>query len=312
MKHVNLAVCRVRDDGSRPTGFETAEHKTARLNPRYTLKRDILVRTIILCAAYLIISNPAARAQDNISQTTFEVASVKRSDPKTVGSPPNFCRGGPGTADPGLLVCTNAVLGMLVSRAYNLQFYQLISPDWMLQGGSESGYEVTAKIPAGTTAEQFRLMLQYLLADRFHLTVHRETRTMPRYSLKFSKAVPTLKRSSEPAPPGPLFAQNFVNGHLQYAQHNLSLKTFTGFLSTQLSAPVADESGLTGDYDFSVEFMPDERWRGFQPATASAGSEPVPDLFLAIQNQLGLKLEAQKGPVEVVVVDHADKAPVAN
>jgi uncharacterized protein (TIGR03435 family) len=79
-----------------------------------------------------------------------------------------------------------------------------------------------------------------------------------------------------------------------------------------LSAPVADESGLTGDYDFSVEFMPDERWRGFQPATASAGSEPVPDLFLAIQNQLGLKLEAQKGPVEVVVVDHADKAPVAN
>jgi len=168
---------------------------------------------------------------------------------------------------------------MLLQRAYSLLFYQLVSPDWMLQGGSESGYDVAAKIPAGTTAEQFRLMLQNLLADRFHLTVHRETRDMPRYSLRFGNVVPTLRRSSEPAPPGPRFAQTFADGHLQYAQHNMPLKFFAGFLTTQLSAPVADESGLTGDYDFSIEFKPDERWRGFQPAASPAGSEPFPDLF---------------------------------
>ncbi len=270
------------------------------------------MRTVFICATFLIVSGVPGLTQNTTAPAVFEAASVKRSDANNVGSAPNVCRGGPGTADPDLLICTNSALSMLVQRAYNVLFYELISPDWMLMGGSESGYDITAKIPAGTTAEQFRLMLQNLLAERFHLAVHRETRVMSRYTLKFSKAVNTLKRSSEPEPPGPRIVPNFVNGHFRYAQHNLPLKAFAGFLTTQLSAPVADESGLSGDYDFTIEFMPDERWRGFQGAAVPVESEPFPDLFFAIQNQLGLKLEAQKGPVEVVVVDHADKVPVAN
>src|SRR5271163_1623026 len=79
----------------------------------------------------------------------FEVASVRRSDPARNNLPPNVCSGGPCSSDPVLLRCTNAALGVFVSIAYDLQFYELIAPDWMKLGGAESGYDLSAKIPAG-------------------------------------------------------------------------------------------------------------------------------------------------------------------
>jgi len=106
---------------------------------------------ILFLAVYLIVISSACFAQSPAEQPAFEVASVKRSDPGVTGRTAIGCHGGPGSSDPGLLTCTNAALSMLVAVAYNLQFYELISPEWMNQGGSASGYDVAAKIPPGAT-----------------------------------------------------------------------------------------------------------------------------------------------------------------
>jgi uncharacterized protein (TIGR03435 family) len=205
-------------------------------------------------------------------------------------------------------------LSVLVNKAYDLRFYQLVCPDWMNMGGSANGYDVTARVATGATVDQFRLMLQNLLIERFSLTIHREQRDWPHYSLTRGKTTPSIKRSSEPAPPGPLFAQTFVAGHLRYTQHNQPIKRFVDFLGMPLSASVTDDTGLEGDYDITIEFMPDERYRGFNslPNVSPEEADAVPTLFSAIQRELGLRLEKQKGTLEVVIVDHADKTPVAN
>jgi hypothetical protein len=121
---------------------------------------------------------------------SFEAAPVKHSNPeaKTLGS--NVCTGGPGTLDPGMLHCTNSSLSLYILLAYDVKWYKLVSPDWVIHGGSESGYDVTAKIPPGTSKGDYRLMLQHLLADRFRLVVHRETRELPVYSLVSGKGKP--------------------------------------------------------------------------------------------------------------------------
>jgi uncharacterized protein (TIGR03435 family) len=292
---------------SGPLGSETAAWTWL-----LQFREDAQLRITLFRAVCAVFVN-VGLAQSPANQPTFEAASVKRSDPTATELAPNTCQGGPGTSDPGLFTCTNAALNVLVIRAYGLQFYQLISPDWMNQGGSQSGYNIAAKLPEGTTPDRFRLMFQNLLSERFHLVVHREARDLPRYSLMLGKDKPKIKRSSEPAPPGPAFAQTIVIGHLRFSQHNRPLASFAGFLTTQLSTAVVDETGLSGDYDITIEFMPDSRWRGIGslPPVNSA-TDDTPNLFVAIQNQLGLKLESRKGPVEVVVVDHADKTPVAN
>ena len=100
---------------------------------------------------------------------------------------------------------------------------------------------------------------------------------------------------------------------MRFSMHNSPLSTLTGFLTVQVAAPVTDETGLQGDYDLTLEFMPDERWLGFadMPHDAKADAS-VPDLTRALEEQLGLRLEARKRAVEVLVVDRAEKMPVAN
>lgn len=271
-----------------------------------------LTERAISLAACAIFAGPSL-AQSPTDKPTFEVVSVKRSVPGN--NQPNGCRGGPGSSDPGMLTCTNSALAMLVSTAYNLQFYELISPEWLIHGGSEEGYDIVARIPPGATKEQYRLMLQKLLADRFHLAAHRGSRDLPKYALVLGKGKPRLTQPVEPPPPGPGVAQAIVNGHLRFSLHNKPLVSLADFLTTVLTGPVSDETGIAGNYDITLEFMPDDRWRGFpylpRPNDA-AGADAVPNLITAIQEQLGLKLETRKGPVSVLVVDHADKAPVEN
>ncbi len=144
---------------------------------------------------------------------SFEAASVKHSDPNAKSLGANTCTGGPGTSDPGMLHCTNSSLALLTMLAYDVKWYKLVSPDWVIHGGSESGYDVSAKIPAGTSKADYRLMLQHLLADRFHLVVHREDRELPVYSLVAGKGAPRMVLSSTPAPPGPRCAMSFAGNH---------------------------------------------------------------------------------------------------
>jgi uncharacterized protein (TIGR03435 family) len=242
----------------------------------------------------------------------FEAASAKHSDPNS-RSGPNECTGGPDTPDPGMLHCTNSSLALFILQAYDLKWYKLISPDWVIHGGSQSGYDINAKIPPGTSKADYRLMLQHLLADRFHLVVHRETRELPVYRLIPGAGKPKLIPSPSPAPPGPRCAMSMVKNHFHWACHNTLLKDLAGNLETLFWSDVIDETGLNGEYDFTFDFIPPEEWQGrvgWSPSSAIA--DDTPTLDTAVSEQLSLKLKRGKGPVQVLVVDRAEKNPTEN
>lgn len=243
---------------------------------------------------------------------SFEAASVKHSDPNST-SGPNACTGGPGTPAPGMLHCTNSSLALFILQAYDLKWYKLISPDWVIHGGSQSGYDISAKIPPGTSKAGYRLMLQRLLADRFHLVVHRESRELPVYSLVPGTGKPKLIPSSSPAPPGPRCSTSMVKNHFHWACHNTLLKDLAGNLETLFWSDVIDETGLNSEYDFTLDFIPTEEWQGrvgWSPSSAIA--DDTPTLDTAISQQLGLKLKKEKAPVQVLVFDKAEKNPTEN
>ena len=152
-----------------------------------------MMRTII-SASLTLLTSSMAFGQPTEALPSFEVASVKVAEqPKPDAQGRLFimrgCRGGPGTTDPGTLTCTNTPLKQLLVKAYDLKNYQVEGPAWL----DSDGFDIVAKIPAGTSKEQFNLMLQSLLAERFKVTVHRETKTLPVYALTVGKNGPKLK-----------------------------------------------------------------------------------------------------------------------
>jgi uncharacterized protein (TIGR03435 family) len=260
---------------------------------------------------------------------TFEVASVKLAPPPsgrmTVGM-----TGGPGSTDPTRVRFSNFTLRNLVQIAYGVNGYQLSGPDWT----GDSRYEVIATLPKDTSKEQFRTMLQNLLKERFKLATHSEQKTMALYSLTVAKGGPKLLKPAPDAPaadtetrsvgsgppkrdkdgypdlpPGTRMAiKSEPNGDFARAQgHNETMSYLVRMLSGQVRAPVEDDTGLTEKYDYRLSWIP-------QPAgSVPPDNEDIgPDLFTALQEQLGLKLSAKKGPVEVIVIDHAEKVPVEN
>jgi uncharacterized protein (TIGR03435 family) len=255
---------------------------------------------------------------------SFEVASVKPGDIQASYRGQSSSHGGPGTNDPGRATFTNVTMMGLLIRAYRLDTFQIAGPSWL----DSEAYDITVSIPAGTTKEQYRQMLQNLLIERFHMVLHHETRDLPSYELVVAKRGSKLKETTlvegaQPAaPPGPFktdadgfpvldratIAMRMTAGPKGPSAH-LSAKAqpvsaLAGMLRGQVRAPVVDKTGLTGKYDFTLEYAP----QGF----ATAGDDAAPPLEAAIQEQLGLKLEAKKVPTDVIVIDKADKVPTAN
>jgi uncharacterized protein (TIGR03435 family) len=221
--------------------------------------------------------------------------------------------GGPETADPGRITCENMTLRNRVQRAYGLRTYGLSAPDWM----SSARFDIVAAAPPNTTTEQARLMWQNLLADRFKLRVHRETKELPLYALvvgnlglKLTEAPP-----DDPAAPGSdvRTASGGVSGSsgsasMHMSEEKMTMPMVADFLSRSLDRPVVDETGLRGRYKISLEWQAED-----SPASTAEGAAG-PSIFTAIQEQLGLKMDPRKGPVEilVLVIDHAEKIPSAN
>jgi uncharacterized protein (TIGR03435 family) len=248
-----------------------------------------------------------------LAQPAFDVASVKAA-PAVSGSVAMTCTGGPGSATPTRLTCSHAALALLVVTAYDIPFYRLKTPDWMLLGGSSGGYDIAATLPAGTTKEQYRTMLQGLLAQRFHLKLHHETRDYPQYSLVAGKGAAKLNRSVGTFDNGMRrIAVELVDGRIRLSARHVSMRTLANYLETQTLSPTADHTGLDGDYDFVLEFSPDPRWRGLAESPSLADyTKDAQNLFSALQDQLNLKLETAKAPLDFLIVDHADKAPTEN
>jgi uncharacterized protein (TIGR03435 family) len=216
----------------------------------------------------------------------FEVASVKpHSSPE--GSPHVSIAG-----DPGRLTYTNITLRGLIREAYGLKLYPLSrGPDAL----STDRYDVIAKVSPDASKEQRMLMLQALLAERFKLVVHRESKELPIYRLVAGNGGPKFRVVEDD---GSAPETGSGGGH-QIKAHHISMKLLAATLQGWIGDTVVDATGLTGLYDLNLDFNVDE-------STSSEG----PTVFEAVQRQLGLKLESGKGPVEVVVLDHVEKPSV--
>lgn len=265
---------------------------------------------------------------------TFEVASVKVSPPvlpndRVFFGPP---RGGPGTPDPTRITWSYATLKNLLITAYDVRPYQIAGPEWL---GTER-YDITAKVPAGATKEQVGMMWQNLLTERFGVALHRESREFNVEDLVIAKTGPKLKDTAEdlslpslPGPPqlkeGQLVSPGFVTmmypGAVRKA-HSMAraqpIAKLTEMLANYLNRPVVDKTGLSGRYDFTLDYtlsgLPPPPGPGApEPATtADSASDPGPDLISAVQQQLGLILVRSRARLDVLVIEKAEKVPVAN
>jgi len=214
---------------------------------------------------------------------SFEVASIKPAPPPEAGRRMFMgMTGGPGSPTPGLFSCNNCSLPMLLVQAYDIKPYQL-------SGGSAfegERFNISAKVPAGTTKEDFRIMQQNLLAERFKLKIHREKKEMQVYELVVAKNGPKLKDAApEPAapedapppppafPPGPpkLDKDGFpempagargpvmfmMPGRARMKANGATIDQLIGLLSGQMGKPVVDGTGLKGKYDIALAWAPE-------------------------------------------------------
>jgi uncharacterized protein (TIGR03435 family) len=275
----------------------------------------------IITAVLMLFSCTEVFAQAPNVLPSFEVVSIKPSAPMPAvfmpGSrlvcPLSGC-GGPGTSDPGLLRFADISLRSLIQTAYSVMPNQMEAPSWL----DSARFDVVATVPQGATREQTKLMLQNLLADRFQLKLHHSTKEIPAYMLVVAKNGPKLKESvDDPNPPSPTglppdggrakgLGTMFRTGPggeriIRFAFDGWTIAKFAETLGLQVDRPVIDMTGLKGKYDVRLEFAPD-----------LANSQSTPDLFTALTEQLGLKLEPRKGPVEMLIVDSASKLPTEN
>lgn len=201
-------------------------------------------------------------------------------------------------------------LKLLIAAAYDLN-PRVISggPAWL----ESDHYDILALTPGDVRPahdEQMR-MLRSLLADRFKLTFHRAPKVFSIYVLEIAKGGPKLKESTAPPDEPAALISTVYPQRILLPARNAAMSDFVSVLQRAvLDRPVVDKTGLSGRYDFDLEWAPDEsQFNGdVPPASADA---PSPPFFTAIQQQLGLKLEATRGPVEALVVDQVER-PTAN
>ena len=278
---------------------------------------------------------------------SFEVASIKPAPPINPGQLMDTrCHGGPGTKDPDRWTCANISLSNLVVTVFDLKGFQIGA----VASVSRDRFTIAAKVPQGTTEEQFRQMKLNLLVERFGLKFHREKREIQGYELMVAKDGPKFKESETEAPKdpdadpdavGPLLPKMTVGkdgfpvippGKTQVimrlgagapAGGRWSRITMQEFATQLFGAglaglkPVIDATGLKGKYDLSLDWTPEI---GNPTATTpngesgiQASSEPSgPNIFSALQQQLGLKLQPRKVTVEILVIDHIEKSPTEN
>jgi uncharacterized protein (TIGR03435 family) len=249
----------------------------------------------------------------------FEAASVK---PSNATNPGMGIRRQPG----GRFNTTNTPVKILITFAYQIQDHQLVGgPGWI----ANDRFDIVAKMegdpPAiipGTGADHMMLAMRTLLADRFKLVVHRETRQLDIYALTMVKPGqpgPALKPASGDCSPAAFAARRGGPppasgappsvcgiqqgpGRIRFGGFPLSL--FATSISNRLGRSVVDRTGLPGNWDFELAFAAEVPPGALPPGVAPPAPDPdSPDLFTAVREQLGLKLDATKGPVEVLVID---------
>jgi uncharacterized protein (TIGR03435 family) len=227
----------------------------------------------------------------------FEVATVKRG---VANTPPGDIPRNMETT-PGNFAMRNVPLRFALEWAYDLKDYEIAGPDWIK---GEERYDIIAKAGRPATDAEMRQMLQVLLLERFQMKVHRETREMPVYVLMPGKGEAKVKAAAPDAKP--LIDGNNPTG---VSFHALPISRFTFMLTRRMDRPVLDQTGLKGLYDYTVDLS----GLGFagRPAERQEG-DAGPSVFTTVQRDMGLKLEARKEQIEILVVDSANKVPTEN
>jgi len=228
---------------------------------------------------------------------TFDVASVKPS-PTDKGDRIQINLG---SFRHGVVTLTNTTLSECVQYAYGLVGEdQIGGPDWIRDRSLR--VDIIAKTSPGTPLDQALLMTQSLLAERFRMQIHRQPKPVRHLELTVGKKGPKLPVSPDDAASRPT---DLSRGHLFYDHRSMHI--FAVLLSRQLRQPVLDLTGLTGLYDFHLEWAQDD-----PTGAAAADSSPLPDIYRAVEEQLGLHLESKKTPIDIIVVDRADRVPIPN
>lgn len=229
------------------------------------------------------------------AQPEFEVASIK---PNTS---PDF--NGTWRFDGGVFIGENIPLRLFLTSAFQVRDYQLAGvPGWV----NQVKYDIQARGQGAPTEDQVAVMLQGLLRDRFHFEYHKVTKDGPIYALVPAKGGVKVRESKE-GPCAPAASDKAVACATWNTYRNrldakrITMAKFAIVLSTQLDRPIVDRTGYDKTFDAHLEWTPTE-------IAVDPNGEPGASIFTAIQEQLGLRLEAQKGPVETLVIDHIERA----
>jgi uncharacterized protein (TIGR03435 family) len=262
-----------------------------------------------------------AMAQQPVTATTgprFEVASVKANHS---GDRRTSMRVLPG----GRIEATNRTLRLLIKNAYQLQDVQIAGgPDWL----DDARFDISAKAEGNPTQVEIQLMLRTLLVERFKLATHTEPRELQIYSLGLVRSGGTLGpqlrasetgcldrlpnapplKPSEPPPADQAPRCGFREGIGTMVARGVTMAQLAEDLTGYVSRPVLDRTGLRGTFDLTLNWTPDQVPPPGEPSTVSPSVDlNVPSIFTAVREQLGLKLESTKGPVDVLVINRAEK-----
>lgn len=243
---------------------------------------------LLLCSA-LLAQTPSP---------AFEVASIKLNASGSGDSESH--------TDGGRLTARNLSLKSLITRAYGVRDYQVEGPDWL----PTQRFDVSAKfpeaLPSGPENRErynaaFRSMMQKMLEERFHLAVHHTTKTSAVYGLVVGKNGIKFKEV-------PLGPSGSTSNNTHYSGKSVTMDQVAAVLSSFMDLPVLNETGLKGFYDLTLDWIPESHSNKPETEPAPAG----PSLADAVADQLGLKLEHRKAPIDILVVDHVDKLPTEN
>jgi uncharacterized protein (TIGR03435 family) len=271
-------------------------------SPRVSRAR--LALSTIALAGCVVAGSIAPRLIAFAQQPVFEVASVKPNHSGVLKWATPAPVGGRYTA-------TNVSLGMLLMNAYGVFPFQISGgPAWL----NSDRFDLEGKAEGNPTREQFMLMLRSLMADRFKLALRQEKKEMPVYEMTVVKGGVKFKEAKcmgQPGPSNPCGGFSVSLGG-SIVGRAAGVPELAGILSNLVSRTVVDKTGLTGSYDIGLKWTPDESTiRGPGDPDAPPPDSNSPSIFTALQEQLGLELKSAKGPVEMLVIDHAEK-PDAN
>ena len=267
-----------------------------------------MLRSALTILAVAALSVSTAAQQPETPGAMFEVASIKPASFPNEYYFAGFLKGG-GPCSPSRMEIAGSGFAMravslcgLIRTAYELREYQVIGlPAWATRPEAVSFFEVEARAPEGAalTAERAREMLRSMLRDRFQLAFHREPRKAPVYALVVEKGGHKLSTQDLPcAKPGPALISFSTAGSMESCKPSMTMVQLAQALNNrELDRPVVDRTGLAGGYAFRLE------WAGREPL---AGTETAPSLFTAVQEQLGLRLEASTDLVDALVIDRVE------